>query len=321
MREVWGNRNVKVLSFCNDPKRDTKVGIGDIGSPEDMNNPTIYYMFGKVPGAERSFVLTDDDMLRFCRSWMSESQRPRNLCYQLKDKYLLMLGCGYSDWLFRFIWFCMDKNAETKTMGLMAADEKTTKSLVEYLRRIDTFLPANKKPIEIVSEIERRLKEYNDNQRFNHPPRELQVFISYSRSDSEIAKELYNFLTDNGLNVWYDRNNLFGGTIFMDEIDTAIENSKVFIPIITHNIDREAMDFHVYRSEWKKAIALQANVGDRNFIIPIHEKGLNFYNAQIPKEMKNRNSIEYDNTYRFDNVLRAINEALNRLDDFKNNTF
>ncbi len=324
MREVWGNRDVKVLSFCNDPRKDTKVGIGDIGSAEDMNNPTIYYMFGKVPGAERSFVLTDDDMLRFCRSWMSESHRPSNLCYQLKDKYLLMLGCGYSDWLFRFIWFCMDKNAETKTMGLMAADERTTESLVEYLRRIDTFLPANKKPVEIVNEIERRLKEYNeqnhDGERFNRPPRTTQVFISYSRSDSVVAEKLYNFLTANGLNVWYDRNNLLGGSKFMDEIETAIENSKVFIPIITRNIDREAMDFHVYRSEWKKALELQANVGDRNFIIPIHEKGFNFYDAQIPKEMKSHNSIEFDDSYQFDNVLLSINEALNRLDKFKHNT-
>jgi hypothetical protein len=277
-----------------------------------------------VPGAERSFVLTDDDMLRFCRSWMSESHRPSNLCYQLKDKYLLMLGCGYSDWLFRFIWFCMDKNAETKTMGLMAADERTTESLVEYLRRIDTFLPANKKPVEIVNEIERRLKEYNEQkhneERFNRPPRTTQVFISYSRSDSVVAEKLYNFLTANGLNVWYDRNNLLGGSKFMDEIETAIENSKVFIPIITRNIDLEAMDFHVYRSEWKKALELQANVGDRNFIIPIHEKGFNFYDAQIPKEMKSHNSIEFDDSYQFDNVLLSINEALNRLDKFKHNT-
>jgi hypothetical protein len=206
----------------------------------------------------------------------------------------------------------------------MAADEKTTESLVEYLRRIDTFLPANKKPVEIVNEIERRLKEYSENkhdkERFNHPPRTTQVFISYSRSDSVVAEKLYNFLTSNGLNVWYDRNNLSGGTKFMDEIETAIESSNVFIPIITHNIDREAMDFHVYRSEWKKALELQANVGDRNFIIPIHEKGFNFYDAQIPKEMKSHNSIEFDDSYQFDNVLLSINEALNRLDKFKHNT-
>lgn len=321
MREVWGNRDVKVLNFCRNPQRDLKPGEGDIVWAGDMKNPTVYYMFGKVQTMPNSYVLTDTDMLEFCQSWLSDATRPRNLSNQLADKYLLMLGCGYSDWLFRFIWFCMNKSSHSKMKGLMAHDENTHETLVEYLRRIDTFLPENKTASEIVDEIEKRVAEYNEvhqGEWFARPPKEeTQVFISYSRSDSEVAEALYNFLTANGINVWYDRNNLLGGSKFMEEIEKAIENTKVFVPIFTQNIAREAMDSHVYRHEWDKAIRLQKSMGSRNFIIPVNEEGFDFYSADIPADLKAHNSLTYHADLDFTAILNSINEALNKLDTFK----
>lgn len=321
MRNAWGNRNVKVLSFCRNPQKDTKAGIGDITTSTDMLNPTVYYMFGKASNQPHSYVLTDNDMLEFCQSWLSEQTRPNNLCAQLKDKYLLMLGCGYSDWLFRFIWFCMNKTSDSKTKGLMAKDKSTHETLVEYLRRIDTFLPSNKTAGEIVTEIERRIAIYNrthSNEWFSKPPKiKTQVFLSYSRSDSGIADALYNFLTEQGLSVWYDKNNLLGGSQFMDEIEDAIVNTKVFVPILSRNIDKEAMDAHVYRKEWNIALGLQESMGKRNFIIPVHHDNFDFYNADIPKGLESHNSIPISGVESFSKVLIPINEALNKLDNFK----
>lgn len=321
MKEIWGKRKVNVLSFCKNPQKDTKPGIGDIFSENDMSRPTVYYMFGKATGQPHSYVLTDNDMLEFCQSWLSEQTRPNNLCAQLKDKYLLMLGCGYSDWLFRFIWFCMNKTSDAKTKGLIAPDASTHETLVEYLRRVETFLPDNKTPNEIISEIEKRINaktKESEKEWFGRPPKtSTQVFISYSRSDSEVAEALYRYLTDNGLNVWYDKNNLLGGSVFMDEIDNAIENTKVFVPIFSKNIAKEAMDAHVYRKEWNKALDLQSSMGNRTFIIPINEKGFDFYTADIPKAIKCHNSLEYDSSFDFSPLLDSINEALNKLDTFK----
>lgn len=321
MHEVWGNRKVNVLSFCKNPQKDQKPGIGDILTAEDMNNPTVYYMFGKTTTQPHSYVLTDNDMLEFCRSWLSDQTRPRNLCAQLKDKYLLMLGCGYSDWLFRFIWFCMNKTSDAKTKGLMAHDDSSEETLVDYLRRIDTFLPENKTPEEIIAEIEKRIVTYNEEHEgewFARPPKSgAQVFISYSRRDSEVADKLYKYLSDNGLSVWYDRNNLLGGAQFMDEIENAIDNAKVFVPIISSNIAREAMEAHVYRKEWKIGLGIQEIMGNRDFIIPIHEEGFDFYNADIPRQLKRHNSLPYNKEYNFQRVLDSINEALNKLDNFK----
>ncbi len=321
MREIWQGRRLRVLSFVNDPAKDRKPGIGDIPAGDDMSAPTVYYMFGRTPGQPHRYVLTDNDMLEFCKSWMSPQTRPDELCEQLKDKYLLMLGCGYSDWLFRFIWFCMNKNSGTKTQGLMAHDERTHETLVEYLRRIDTFLPTNKSAEEIVDEIERRVQAYRDqheDDRFGRPAKGTDVFISYSRSDSGIAERLYRFLTENGLNVWYDRNNLLGGSKFMDEIEDAIESTKVFVPIFTPNIQKEAMDAHVYRQEWKKALAIQESMGtSRNFIIPVHEEGFPFYDADIPRGLKAHNSLAFGPEMDFSQLLASIHNALDSITKFK----
>ncbi|MDE6278172.1 MAG: toll/interleukin-1 receptor domain-containing protein [Muribaculaceae bacterium] len=321
MRRVWEGRTLRVLTFSNDPAKDRKPGIGDIPSGDDMTAPTVYYMFGRAPGQHHRYVLTDNDMLDFCKSWMSVQTRPDELCDQLKEKYLLMLGCGYSDWLFRFIWFCMNKTPDTKTKGLMAKDEKTHETLVEYLRRIDTFLPTNKSAEEIVDEIERRVRQYreqHEDDRFARPQKGSDVFISYSRSDSAIAEYLYRFLSEQGLNVWYDRNNLLGGSKFMEEIENAIETTKVFVPIFTHNIQKEAMDAHVYRQEWKKALTIQESVGEgRTFIIPVHEEGFDFYNADIPRGIKAHNSLSFGREMNFSALLDNINGALDRLTKFK----
>lgn len=103
----------------------------------------------------------------------------------------------------------------------------------------------------------------------------------------------------------------------MDEIENAIDNAKVFVPIISSNIAREAMEAHAYRKEWKIGLGIQEIMGNRDFIIPIHEEGFDFYNADIPKQLKRHNSLPYNKEYNFRKVLDSINEALNKLDNFK----
>lgn len=320
MRRIWGSRDVSVLSFANNPQKDIKPGTGDIRGEADMSRPTVYYMFGRTPGQPHRYVLTDNDMLDFCKAWMSPQTRPNNLCNCLKDKYLLMLGCGYGDWLFRFIWYCMNKSADASTKGLMAQDENTDETLVEYLKRIDAFLPSNRRPEDIIDEIARRLEAYNgshESEWFARPPKTTDVFISYSRSDSSIAEALYRYLSGQGLSVWYDRNNLIGGARFLDEIESAIENTKVFVPVFSQNIAKEAMDAHVYRKEWNKAIDLQDSMGARDFIVPVHTEGFDFYNADIPKALKRHNSLPIGSDMDFSAVLVSINSALNALNNFK----
>ena len=95
-------------------------------------------MFGRVGDSAHRYVVTDIDMLDFCSSWIADTQgRPGNLVSCLRNKYLLMLGNSYSDWLFRFIWYSLRKSGSG--CGLYAY-EYVEDELSRFLQRNQTFL-------------------------------------------------------------------------------------------------------------------------------------------------------------------------------------
>lgn len=60
------------------------------------------------------------------------------------------------------------------------------------------------------------------------------AFISYSRTDSlSYAHELYDQLTDNNLNIWFDKKRIRTGVDFNDEIQIGIEKAGSFIFLIS----------------------------------------------------------------------------------------
>ena len=59
------------------------------------------------------------------------------------------------------------------------------------------------------------------------------VFISYSRSDSDFAEPFYQSLKKAGLNVWMDRSGIPGGSGWQDEIQKGIYHSRLFLVLIS----------------------------------------------------------------------------------------
>ena len=275
MQNIWKDE-LRVMKFNNNPSENS-----DIKNEADLRKPTIYYMFGKVGTGAHKYVLTDIDLLDFVSSWLSNDNkaRPKNLCNELKDKYLLMLGNTYSDWLFRFIWYSMRK--PDLGHGMLAYDT-LDESLINFLERTETFTKQNTSDVidQILVRLDKKLKE-NETTKFNKPEDNMDVFISYSRSDTQVAEQLYKALTAQGKRVWYDKYNLTDGGLFMDEIRKAIKTAKYFIPILTPNIEKEKRESHVYRNEWDTAIEVAISMG-RTYIIPLADSKFDFYKACCP---------------------------------------
>jgi hypothetical protein len=139
----------------------------------------------------------------------------------------------------------------------------------------------------------------------------MDVFISYSRSDSDVAEKLYKILTAQGKRVWYDKNNLTDGGNFMDEIRKAIRTTKYFIPILSQNIMTERKESHVYRNEWDLAIEVAISMG-RTYIIPLAEEGFDFYKAAIPERLQQHNAIFYNKNELLDSVAQKIIHKMNQ---------
>ncbi len=265
-------------------------------------------MFGRLGEGVDKFVLTDSDMLKFCASWLSED-RPKNLCNKLRDKYLLMLGNNYSDWLFRFIWYSMRKD----NMGRgMLASESLDESLINFMTRNAAF--TKKDPAAVVRQIQSRLAkklEQYENDKFKKPEENIDIFISYSRSDSEAAEALYSELTKLGKRVWYDRYNLTSGGAFMDEIHKAIRTAKYFVPVLSANIEREKRDPHVYRNEWDWAMEVAVSMG-RTYIIPLTVGDFEFYGSSVPDRMQRHNAISCPAIDDMPEAAKKIVHAINK---------
>lgn len=305
MRSIWKDE-LRVLRFNNNPMENDDIKTG-----ADLRKPTVYYMFGKVCDGVKKYVLTDTDMLDYVSSWLSNDNRarPKNLCNELKDKYLLMLGNNYSNWLFRFIWYSMRKS--DLGHGMLAYDS-LDEALITFLERTETFTKQNTSEVidQIISRLEKKLAE-NEKTKFNKPEENMDVFISYSRSDSDIAERLYDVLTEQGKRVWYDKHNLTDGGNFMEEIKKAIRTTKYFIPILSNNITKEKDYSHVYRNEWDTAIEVAISMG-RTYIIPLAENGFDFYRASIPDKMQQHNAIFFSKDDDMSVVIEKIIHKMNQ---------
>ena len=67
------------------------------------------------------------------------------------------------------------------------------------------------------------------------------VFISYASDDRDIAKRLFEQLTDAGaLHVWWDSRNVRGADLWKNEIDEGLLRSQVVIAVLTRkSVDPE----------------------------------------------------------------------------------
>lgn len=305
MRNIWQDE-LRVMKFSNNPAENN-----DIKDGTDLRKPTVYYMFGKVGAGAHKYVLTDIDLLDFVSSWLSSDNkaRPKNLCNELKDKYLLMLGNTYSDWLFRFIWYSMRKSDMGR--GMLAYDT-LDESLINFLERTETFTKQNTSEVidQILIRLEKKMKE-NETTKFNKPEGNVDIFLSYSRSDAAVAEKLYEALTAKGKRVWYDRYNLTEGANFMDDIRKAIRSAKYFIPLLTPNVLAERNESHVYRNEWDVAIEVAISMG-RTYIIPIADVEFDFYKAAIPERIQQHNAVLFNAEDDMDQIADRIIHKMNQ---------
>ena len=61
------------------------------------------------------------------------------------------------------------------------------------------------------------------------------VFLSYAREDTTAARRLYSDLISEGVDVWFDQEDLLPGTRWTNAIADAIKNASFFIAVLSKN--------------------------------------------------------------------------------------
>ena len=305
MRDIWEKgrgRELKTLVFTNDAMNN-----GDIKKDSDIKNPTIYYMFGKANNKRpHSFVLTEEDLLSFCQSWLSENH-PKLLSKVIGNKYLLFFGVNYPDWLIRFVWFSMRNNLSNS--GMLVDKREFEDSLQHFFQRVS--IRSQSTPDVVVAEIKERLAikkaEYEKNM-FESVPTGMDFFISYSRRDLKWADTLYRALTNMGYKVWFDKKDIPTGDDWAPAVRKGIRTARHVIILISENVALESEDeSHVYRGEWE--IALANRLVDKKYIIPLCLGNTDLYKDErlnLPIELQRIQSFIWEDKDKVDNVILEL---------------
>lgn len=236
MESFWGKGKVKRLSY---EKRSCKEDI------DDLSKPCLYQMFGKASAVPHEFVLTEDDLLEFLHYWLDENYRPKRLSNVLREKYLLVIGCNYPNWLFRFFFHSLkfsSRSSAADKVGMLA-DSRLDKNLVDFLARMNAGVHEDVRAF--IRELVKRWKT------FQGVGDKKEIFISYASEDFEQARKIAETFQELGVAVWFDKKSLEPGDAYEAMIKQNIQESKIFVPVLSRSVVNCGRRF--FKREWKWA--------------------------------------------------------------------
>jgi WD40 repeat protein len=126
------------------------------------------------------------------------------------------------------------------------------------------------------------------------------VFVSYSRRDSEFVRRLASSVSERGKDLWLDTEGIADAEVFPQAIRSAIEQSDAFLFVITP----AAVESSYCENEVEYARELQKR------IVPILREPV--ADPQLPAEIRDRNWIPFTDADEFDTSLDRLVGALDR---------
>lgn len=314
MEHVWGKGNVRVMNI-NNPRSSLDFDLeryisDDITSPIP---PTLYYIFGKAfPANEiRPFVVSDNDAIVTLSKWMGESAPEKMLKY-IRSKRILALGCKFDDWFFRFFWYTMRKSIIEISNGevVVSLDEQSEsdRKLKQYFDNEKIYYQPDAR--KFIDETLEKLREYDINEEIINKRKRKGVFLSYAHEDFEIVRHIFLSLVKAGIDVWFDERNLQGADNYEKEIPTAIAESRMFIPILSAQCQKDLIDnaSRYYKdTEWSTAQTI-CNTNEQYHVLPVRLPGYD------PRSQTNRENLpKCMQVTIFDLEKSSVNELINRI--------
>ena len=301
LKDIYGESSLLRLEYI--PKTNGE----DI--PLSTEKRILYHMFGKASSERHSFVLSEDDLLEFIHYWMDQNYRPKELSKRLYNKYILVIGCNYPNWLFRFFFHSLkygtEQKSDIKENGLLT-DTNLDPELVSFLRRMETSVHDD--AISFIDELCERWenrKKANPSFSNNMNEEEPDAFISYASEDYEIVADIVKTFKELGYhNIWFDKYNLDVGDKYEQMIKYKIKTAKVFIPILSPNTENfDGARF--FRKEWKWAKDAEESYYGKeyNFIRPMLINGFKMTESHVFNEY---HAVDVSNPDDRNNIIRRM---------------
>lgn len=275
-----------------------------------INKTIIYYLFGKCSKIKKSYMVTEEDLLEYIHLWHDNDTRPRKLAKYLSDKFLMVLGCNFPNWLFKFFWHSIrsfslvpEIDQSEKIMEVMQAIVSVNQmnndiELERFLSRIHTSIYQSSNVF--VEELVEHWDKYSvfvekdcgpmEREQVNLN-NEIDIFISYAREDMAIAQKLADMLKGLGANVWFDERELVLSDKYEKEITTAINKAKRFMPVLSRTTLIQEPRF--FRKEWAIAHRTLEDRFGLPFFAPIIIDDCEPDDERIPKTFRDCHIISF----------------------------
>lgn len=143
------------------------------------------------------------------------------------------------------------------------------------------------------------MPEGNDGPAPSVEPKRPRVFLSYSRDDESVVKDLYQRLRTDGFDPWMDQEDLLGGRDWWYEIEKEIQASDAALVCLSRSVVEKPSYLH-------KETTLLLDFADRfpegsTFVIPVR-----LDECEVPKRLSRWQRIDYFEKNGYQRLLRAL---------------
>jgi TIR protein len=317
MNLVWGEGKYRIMNISNARANNFDFKQNEALGDEYFDiEPTLYYVFGKadpmIPDAK--FVLEDNDTLEFISKWLS-NEGPTRLISYIDTKKLLVLGCNLKDWCFRFFWYAMrHKEAANLKLGDIAVllhpeQSEQDRNLYDYLTKTANVRIQTESRTYI-----RRLADALDEKMSVNSAELLSnlggIFISYASEDFAIAWNVFTRLREAGFNVWLDNKKLSVGNNYDPRIENAINQCRVFMPILTGNVAHVLKNDiqRYFPTEWELATGENSDATYFQIVTPGYDISQP-YHLKVPEKIRKATIFDWQREP-FSKLIEEIKSVL-----------
>lgn len=273
-----------------------------------LANPVVYSLLGKLSVAP-DYVISDEDTLEFMCALQSEARRPHLLFDELHNNNLLIMGCGFPDWLARFF-IRISKSRQLSAqrgeseilVDRVAASDPNLVLFLENFSYATKIAPLD--AADFLAELERRWFERHPRMAPASPAVAAgsaanaadpaaalpdmppgAIFISYAKEDLPAVQALQRSLESLGIDVWFDKDRLEAGDLYDLKIKRNIRGCSFFIPVISRNTERRLEGY--FRREWRLADERTMGIADSMpFILPVVVDETPEYTESVPESFR-----------------------------------
>jgi|WetSurMetagenome_2_1015567.scaffolds.fasta_scaffold01477_7 hypothetical protein len=259
----------------------------------NKNVTTVFKIFGNICKTGACCAITDEEILEYIYSLKNESQVARLLFDNISGKNILFLGCDFPNWLLRFFIriitnerFTISNVTKVIADNYICKDSKLSFFLEQYKTQIIHLSDKQfENPLVFINQLYDKWikREESISKRY-----EGSVFLSFNHKDVDTVRLVRDEFRAQGIDVWFDEQELKSGDSYNMLIRKKIINSVVFIAFISQNSLNT--DCYTYKVEWDLAISRRKVKEDEtdpnSFIKPIILDDTNVTDDRIPEVIR-----------------------------------